>query len=179
MTVLNYKNSHFNLIINKKHALFEVGSLKFQKEKSDQNKNLLETLFGNNTKVNKDTKADNQVKQTISNKIEEVQEVTPPLLDEHIHCFREEEDCLDKKCDTRINELKKEIEKYKHALREEVEKRTKAEDMLKAMQSVNQIEHKEKETNLGSHKSLGKNPTNKEEFCEQCEFTCSTIKDLE
>ena len=55
-----------------------------------------------------------------------------PDLDEHVHCVREEGDCLAKKCDNQIDVLKKELDKYKQAVREEVEKRCKAEDMLKA-----------------------------------------------
>ena len=65
-------------------------------------------------------------------------------IDKHIHCIREEHECVTSKCEKEINDLKKELEKYKHALREEVEKRSKAEDMLKAIQTIHHLELKEK-----------------------------------
>ena len=87
----------------------------------------------------------------------------PEHVDEHIHCIREEGDCLTNKCENEIDKLKKELEKYKHALREEVEKRSKAEDMLKAVQTINQV------------RSIKDNS----EVCEQCEFSCIAKKDLD
>ena len=37
ITVLNYKNSNFNLIVNKNHMLYQKGSLKFQDDKKVHN----------------------------------------------------------------------------------------------------------------------------------------------
>ena len=114
MTVLNYKNSHFNLIIDNKHALFEVGSHTFQKEKANKTKNLVETLFGNSKKVKEDTEHTQHEKQINTDKVNE----HGNDIDEHIHCIREEHECVTTKCEKEINDLKKELEKYKHALRE-------------------------------------------------------------
>ena len=91
MTILNYKNRHFNLIINKNHALFQVGSLKFQQEKSKGRKKLIEPLFEKNTTVDKshiETKLGNET--PTSEKV--VKEIKPidSIINEHIHCHREE-----------------------------------------------------------------------------------------
>ena len=62
-----------------------------------------------------------------------------------------------------VNELKAELEKYK-ALREEVDKRHKAEDMLKTIQIINQIEKEDSEPVL--------------EVCTECDFTCKTKAEI-
>ena len=171
MTVLNYKNRHFNLIIDKNHALFQVGSLKFQQEKSKNNKKLVETLFKKNTLV----------KELSASHLSE--KLNDSSVDEHIHCHREDDTCLDKKHESELVVIKKELEKYKIALKEEVAKRSKVEDMFKAMQTVQKI-HLEKQ-NLSE--ILTSEYTNKDnnsnlqimKSCELCDFSCKFTNELE
>ena len=140
MTILNYKNRHFNLIIDKNHALFQVGSLKFQQEKFKGRKKLIETLFEKNTTVNKtpiNTELGNET--PTSEKVVKEKKPIDSIVNEHIHCHREENSCLDKKCESELDQLKKELDEYKLALREELQKRSKAEDMLKGLQTIQNI----------------------------------------
>ena len=169
MTILNYKNRHFNLIIDRNHALFQVGSLKFQQEKSRCDEILVETIIKKkvtfNERPSEDTHNDSNV------------------IDEHIHCCREEDTCLDRKCESELDELKKELDKFKNALSEEVAKRCKAEDMLKALQTAQEINitmHKptEKSTPIHLENTQASSPC-KLNCCEKCDFTCKSRGELE
>ena len=43
MTVLNWKDLHFNLIVNREHMLFQLGSFKFQEKNSELTENISKT----------------------------------------------------------------------------------------------------------------------------------------
>ena len=183
MTILNYKNRHFNLIINKKHALYQVGSLKFQQEKASGAKKLVESFFKKKVTFSEKPTNNKTIDNTDSKQIETTKELADPVFDEHIHCCREEDTCLEKKCETELEVVKKELDKYKQALKEEVEKRCKAEDMLNAIQTIQQIditENKliEKSTPLNS-KTDEDTAVLSVNCCEQCEIICKTKSELD
>ena len=109
MTVLNYKNTHFNIIIYKNHALFQVGSLKFQQKKSTNPRRVLDTIVVQDARMK-----ENFVTDVPEKRIDQD-------LEEHIHCHREEDTCLDKKHESEIVLMKKELDKHKLALKEELD----------------------------------------------------------
>ena len=93
MTVLNYKNSHFNLIVNKNHMLYQKGSLKFQDDKKiHKNTNTAElvgTLFKEPNPV-KTVQSVNKPKESKLNPVEEIVEKSneQDVYDDHIHCSK-------------------------------------------------------------------------------------------
>ena len=178
MTILNYKNTHFNLIITKKHALYQVGSLKFQQEKASCDK----ILFKKNVTFSENLVEDKRNKKTESESVVNTKKLTDPVIEEHIHCCREEDTCLEKKCENEIDVIKKELDKYKKALKEEVEKRCKAEDMLRALQTIQNIDGTEKL----NEKSPPIHSKPKEDIallsvngCELCEVIFNTKSELD
>ena len=104
-------------------------------------------------------------------------------VEEHIHCHREDDTCLDKKHESELVTIKKELEKYKNALKEEVAKRSKAEEMLKSMQTVQKI-HLESQnlselfTSEYPNKDNNSNPQIMKS-CELCDFSRKVTNELE
>ena len=169
MTILNYKNTHFNLIIDKNHALYQEGSLMFQQKISSNTRELVDSLFTKDTKITERSATDVPKEQK------------DPEKDEHIHCHREEETCLDRKYESELVSIKKELDKYKLALKEEVEKRSKAEDMLKALQTVPNINVTENRNrdNSPSESTNSKTTSVGQIVCGKCDYTFETNNELE
>ena len=169
--LLNSSLSHFDLLVHKNSRLAKKGNLNFMElnpevlnTKKDSTSNVNETKTNDNSKDDVQTSKDQH--ETVDKIKGKVKDPIHHPLHEHIHCHRENETCLDKKNhEDEINELKVELEKYKAALREEVEKRTKAEDMLKTMETIQQIEKENSESSLKS--------------CSECDFLCESEDEME
>ena len=97
MTVLNYKNSHFNLIVQRDHMLFQKGSLKFQEEQGKDINELLGTLFKETQtqkhKTNEEQKIENQTNESVTNKettTDDINKDEEDTMTSHIHCNKPE-----------------------------------------------------------------------------------------
>ena len=83
MSGLNWKNTHFNLIVNKDYILYQKGSLKFQSEQFAQ--------------VNKNTKAN---LNTIEKEKTEISQTIEPSNDTTSNLYQIK--CLDYECEAKL-----------------------------------------------------------------------------
>ena len=179
--IMNRSLVHFDLMVHKDSRLAKMGTLKFMEEhpesesngtlSEDENKESIEKAETDvaqkkavEDKTENEKKNDNQVeKENIKENVNQI--------DEHIHCIRENETCLAKsnefdKLKQKVEILQKhmeqfktnaevfslELSKYKTALKEEVEKRSKAEDMVAAMKTIHDIEKQKQLMNINVEK---------------------------